>query len=661
MKDHCDPKKDPGPILVAQQQQQNASAAAGEGVDMQNLSSVLDCFTDRIYAVDEAGLVVFHNAAAANCAAGNQNPLVGLPFEKVLPGFGRLRAVVASVEALSPQDQVEMPLQSTLLDQVGKSVPVEVRIERVAWNAATTDIVICRDTTSRQILTKENQRLVTAISHAADAIVITDAQGQIQYVNPAFCAMTGHTRASVLGTNPRLLKSGHQDAEFYRQMWQTLTQGEVWSGRLVNRGKDGELFTEDTTISPVIDECGCITHFVAAKRDVTREVGLKERLHEAQKLEAVGTLAGGIAHDFNNILYALLGYADLALDDIPSEHPAHTPLQEIARAGNRAATLVAKMLAFGRRTDGCREVVSVAELLGGGLDLVRATLPATIQIETQQNGPDGRVMVDANQIHQVLLNLCTNAQYAMDGAPGVLRIVVDQVDAEQERSGALKDLQPGDWVRIRVIDSGRGIAPAVLDRIFEPYFTTRKGHEGTGLGLATVHGIVADHGGHVSVESEPGVGTEFTILLPLRTAVAPQAPEPVSTGSAAKGAQGHVLVIDDEPMVLNVLEKAITRFGYQVTGFAGGIEALETFRAQPDRFDVVVTDQSMPNITGFEIGTQMMSIRPGLPVVLITGHSDERFHEQACAAGIRYHLLKPISMKELGEVLEELTSVTTAV
>ncbi len=627
----------------------------------QNLTQMLDCFTDRMLIVDEGGIILYHNEAAASVRRGRWQGLVGNNIEQTLPGFQRMRNAVAGVEAHVERGVQAVPLPASFVDGAGGVSPVEVRIDKGSWNAEPAEIVVCRDTTYRQILTKENQRLATAINHVADSIVITDVHATIQYVNPAFCKMSGYSLDEAIGQNPRILKSGHHDDEFYRDMWETLVAGNSWSGRTVSRGKNGELFTEDSTISPVKDEQGVTTHYVAAKRDVTREVGMEERLHEAQKMEAVGTLAGGIAHDFNNILYAVLGYADLAMDDVPAGHPAHTPLREIAKAGNRAASLVAKMLTFGQRSDGLKELVSAVDLVNNGLVLVRAALPATIRIETELSGDECRIMADVNQIHQVLLNLCTNAQYAMRGEGGVLRIAVEQVELNRREAAAAGGLKPGSWTRIRVADSGPGIDQAVMERVFEPYFTTRKGNEGTGLGLATVHGIVVAHGGQVTVSSESGVGTEFTIHLPARAvghnASSLQTKPMVPTSAGL----GHIMVIDDEPMVLNVLEKAMVRFGYDVTGFADGIEALEAFRARPDHFDAVVTDQSMPNITGYELATQMLAIRPDLPMVLTTGHSDEAIHEQARAAGIRYYLPKPFEMENLAEVLRELTSQTTAV
>ena len=397
-------------------------------------------------------------------------------------------------------------------------------------------------------------------------------------------------------------------------------------------------------------------------QNITDEIKREQQIRQSQKLEAVGNLTGGIAHDFNNILYALLGYADLALDDIPEVHPAHVPLLEIRKAGDRAANLVAKMLAFGRRSEGKRESMVLAEVVSDCLDLVRASIPTTVRIEADLSNTGCCVFADATQLHQVLLNLCSNAQYAMRENGGLLRISVDDMILDANAASRLGGLEAGEWARIRVSDTGPGIDPAVLERIFEPYFTTRKPDEGTGLGLAMVHGIVAGFGGVVLVDSRLGVGSEFSIYLPAE--VAPTVVDGVADGVADSGASavaghGRIMVIDDEPMVLDVLEKALLRFGFEVRAFANGIEALEVFRASPHNFDVVVTDQTMPNITGFELATHMMAIRPDLPLILTTGYADKENQERAQIAGIRYFMPKPLKMMELGEALLKLTSKVT--
>lgn len=609
-----------------------------------NLSRMLDSFSDRMFIVSAEGEILYHNRAAAAAVSAGRTKLNGAGIEQVLPGYDQLR-----------QNLADGSRQAHLQNGNGELFPVEVRVNQGSWDGLPAEIVVCQDIAHRLVIEQKNQRLVTAINHVVESIVITNANGNIEYVNPAFVRRTGYSEDDAIGNNPRLLKSGEHGQDFYREMWQTLNSGQVWSGRVTNRKKNGEHYIEQVAISPVKNDNGIITHYVGVKRDVTIEIATEERLRESQKLEAIGTLAGGIAHDFNNILYALLGYVDLAQDDIPADHPAFEPLNEVAKAGERATSLVAKMLTFGRRGDGQREPVVLVDAVADCLDLVRAALPSTIVFEKDLAAGSSNVVVDQTQLHQAILNICTNAQYAMRDEGGTLRITVDEVKLGTGQARAIGQLKPGTWGRIQIADTGQGIDPAVLERIFEPYFTTRKSDEGTGLGLATVHGIVTSHGGHIFATSTLGVGSEFTIYLPIKTEAAEVAGAPSAVPAKRKFGKAHIMVIDDEPMVVDVLKRALIRFGYEVSAFGNGVEALEVFRASPNAFDVVITDQTMPNITGFELAHQMLAIRPDLPLILTTGYAEKAYDEQARVAGIRYYMPKPLKIAELGAALLELT------
>ncbi len=623
-----------------------------------NLTRLLDSFSDRMFIVATDGTLLYHNLSAVNNGQACCLGLVGTNIEAVLPEYQRLRQATIGDAGAAGGGAPSAALRADLVDSNGALHPVEVRIEQVTWDDEAAAVVFCRDLAGHLELRQENERLATAIKHVAESIVITDAEGTIQYVNPNFCRQSGCERAEVIGRNLRVLQGGVQDEAFHRDLWQTLRSGKVWTGRITNRRCDGEQFIEDSTISPVRNDAGEITHFVAVQRDVTAEIEFEDRLRDRQKMEAVGTLAGGIAHDFNNILYALLGYVDLARDDIPADHPARAALDGVSEAGDRAARLVAKMLTFGRRSDGQRESVDLAAVVAEWLELVRASLPATIRIETDLVAGGCRILADPTQLHQVLFNLCQNAGQSMADIGGVLRVVVDEYELDPAAAQAHAGLQPARWARIQVIDTGRGIDPAVLERIFEPYFTTRTAQAGNGLGLATVHGIVASHGGRVHAESTPGAGATFTVHLPAETVRETSPAVAAPTRSAIEG-RGRIMVIDDEPMVVEVLEKALTRFGFEVSVFADGVEALEVFRVDPDQFDVVITDQTMPNITGFELASQMLAMRPDLPLILTTGYSEKANQQLAREAGIRCFLPKPLKISELGRILVELTANAT--
>jgi signal transduction histidine kinase/CheY-like chemotaxis protein len=428
---------------------------------------------------------------------------------------------------------------------------------------------------------------------------------------------------------------------------------------LTNRRRDGSFFVEEATISPVRDRAGEITHFVAVKRDVTREVDLEERLRESQKLEAIGTLAGGIAHDFNNILYALLGYAHLALDDLPPNSAAESSLREVLRAAERGSDLVRQMLAFGRRAEQERRSVPLQPLIEEVLVLVRGSLPASIAIETAVDPDCGAVMADTSQIHQVVLNLCTNAYRAMEEG-GKLTVTLDEIDHDGDPDGSWSDLAPGRYALLSVRDTGRGMSEDVQARIFEPFFTTRPNNEGAGLGLAIVHGIVKGHGGAIRVQTAPNAGSLFEVALPISASASPteEAAEPPATSRPARNTR--VLVVDDEPMIVNLTVKTLNRLGMVATGCREPEEAFALFRQDPDAFDVVVTDQTMPGMSGLCLTEELLKLRPDLPIIMATGYSAEANEERARAIGVRCFVQKPVDLRDLAASIERLSEPVSA-
>jgi PAS domain S-box-containing protein len=503
----------------------------------------------------------------------------------------------------------------------------------------------------------ERTRLATAIEQAAETIVITDLNGSIQYVNPAFEKTTGYQREEAIGRNPRILQSGKHDAEFYRELWDALPRGEVWRGRFTNKRKDGSLYEEEATITPIRGARGEIINYVAVKRDVTREAELEARLRQTQKMEAIGTLAGGIAHDFNNILSAILGYADLAIQDAGDSQSVCADIREVIKAGKRAADLVAQILAFSRQAEQDQRPMRLQEVVHEALDLLRGTLPSTIEIREDIDPDCGPMIGDPTRVHQVVINLCTNAFHAMREKGGVLEVGVQEIGPTSGLDAAPRNLLPHTHVCLTVRDTGCGMDAATLERIFDPYFTTKKVGEGTGLGLATVHGIVAQHHGAIIVDSRPGKGAAFRIFFPLHGApplAAQEAAGPPEDSARppllAKEGE-RVLLVDDETVIVDVGRTSLERLGYRVTGCAGSIEALEAFRARPDEFDVVVTNQTMPALTGIELAEEILRIRPDIPIILCTGFSEIVDEQKAKARGIREYAMKPIVADDLAKTI----------
>jgi PAS domain S-box-containing protein len=609
-----------------------------------NLGQVHSVLEDRLFVVDSNGQLL------STGFSGSENVRQGQDLDSVLTGGNQIFKNHCLPMPVDSGKGEKVPQQSRLRGENGHLTPVEVVIKDVHWSGQTASMLICRDITDQLVVEKERDRLVMAIEQTADSIVITDSSGTIQYTNPAFTKVTGYEADEALGANPRILKSQRHDPAFYRQMWATILRGETWEGRVANRKKSGEEYWEKASISPVRDSTGIITHFVGVKRDITDEMKLEERQRQNQRLAAVGTLAGGIAHDFNNILYALLGNSQLAMDDIPANHPAHLPLTEIVKAGERGSALVAKMLAFGQRSEGERVVKPLAPIIREAMDLARASLPSTIGIRMDLEAGCPPLLMDEAQIHQVVLNLCTNAAHAMGTARGLFSIHLKTARVREDSPEEMNGVAAGEYLQLTVSDTGVGMDKSVISRIFEPYFTTKMPHEGTGLGLASVHGIVMNHNGRIFVKSVPGNGTTFILYFPVAKNEAEKEVQPPKSSIRPEG-NARVMVVDDEKMITDVMVRGLKKYGFEVTGFVDGIKALEVFRENPEAFDMVITDQTMPNVTGFELAAHLSSIRADLPIILSTGYSKTVNQEELQSAGISRLVSKPLKIKDLAEVL----------
>jgi signal transduction histidine kinase/ActR/RegA family two-component response regulator len=377
---------------------------------------------------------------------------------------------------------------------------------------------------------------------------------------------------------------------------------------------------------------------------------LDEQVRQGQKIQAIGTLAGGIAHDFNNMLTAILGYTELASDDVPRDSITWHNLQRVLTAGTRARELVQQILAFSRQTTAQLQPVELPLLVRDMLSLLRASLPSTIEIRQHIESDVGMVLAAPTQIHQVLLNLCMNAEHAMRATGGVLEVRLEAVEVDAVFASVHPGIKPGPHVRLTVCDTGHGMPPEVLERIYEPFFTTKGVGEGTGMGLSVAHGIVASHGGAMTVVSAPGQSTTFAIYLPCNAGPIVRhdsVTEPVPQG------REHILFVDDEAVLVHLGQELLKRLGYTVTGHTSGMEALNAFRAAPHQFDLVITDQTMPTMTGETLAKALRDIRPDLPIVLCTGFSYAMTKDKAAALGIDAFLLKPLVAHGLGRTIRQ--------
>jgi len=431
-------------------------------------------------------------------------------------------------------------------------------------------------------------------------------------------------------------------------LWATIQRGETWRGHFINQRKDGTLFDEDATISPVRDAGGTIVNYVAVKRDVTREMRLEARINQAQKMESIGQLAGGIAHDFNNILACIMGYLDLAKLAAAKNPDLQDYLEQIAKASDRAVDLVRQILTFSRQNNPERKLIKLNHVVLEALKLLRASLPANIRIITELTETP-TVLADASAIHQVIMNLGTNAWHAMRDKPGTLKVEMGVLDVDENVVNKNPDLHPGRYVQLSVSDTGCGMDHATLEHIFEPFFTTKAQGEGTGLGLSVVHGIMKTHDGGISVYSELGVGTAFHLYFPVFTT------EPVAAAIETKliprGHGERILLVDDEEALTQMGKQILDQLGYTVTTTNSVMAAVAIVRAQTKPFDLVITDLAMPIMDGIKLGGQLLKIQPDLPIILTTGFSGLITAEKLRALGFRELLNKPSTIRTLGETV----------
>jgi signal transduction histidine kinase/ActR/RegA family two-component response regulator len=417
------------------------------------------------------------------------------------------------------------------------------------------------------------------------------------------------------------------------------------------------LYEVEVTASPVRDESADIINYVGIYRDITHEMKLERELRQAQKMEAIGRLAGGIAHDFNNVLTGIIGYTEMALHKAQPGDSIHHYLRRVLDGSSRASDLVKQILTFSRQTELERKPVHIAPVIHEGLKLLRSSLPSTIEIRQDIAVPpqEGMVLADATQIHQVLMNLCTNSAHAMQAKGGVLTVALSSLQADTQLLSQNSDLSEGPHICLTVSDTGHGMDVAVMERIFDPYFTTKKTGEGTGIGLAVVQGIVKSLSGAISVSSEPGEGTTFHVFLPRIEQETPPAMETIASPSTGSES---ILFIDDELTLVDLGKEVLESLGYRVSGITSSLQALEAFRAQPGGFDLVITDMTMPGLTGKELALELLAIRPDIPIILCTGFSEVVDENQAKAAGIREFIMKPYLVSDLADAVRKVLGQT---
>lgn len=492
---------------------------------------------------------------------------------------------------------------------------------------------------------EEKERLHNRVLEVtSNAITITDRKGVIVWVNPAFTTYTGYTAAEVIGRKPSLLRSGKQTDEFYAHLWSTIEAGNVWQGEIVNRRKDGSTYHEEMTITPMRSPQGEITHYIAIKQDISDRKVLEEVMLRDQRLESIGTLASGVAHDLNNILAPILLAADLLRQDNDAE-TKQALLDGIETAVKRGSGIIKQVLTFARGTAGDRLPLHLEHLLGELHKIVAETFPKSIDVQLALSPELWLISGDVTQIHQVLLNLCINARDAMPSG-GQLRLAARNLELTAPLNDSRSAPPPGRYVVVTVQDSGAGIAPANLDKIFDPFFSTKELGEGTGLGLSTAVGIVRSHGGFIEVDSTLGAGSSFRVYLPAVTA-APTVPLAAASPLPRHGEGYTILVVDDEAGILASASLLLRSKGYRVLTAVDGQAALDVWTAESNPIDVLVTDVMMPKMNGFALIEQVRRRYPRTRLVAATGQSTPEIEARLRALGVVAILHKPYGREPL--------------
>jgi PAS domain S-box-containing protein len=602
--------------------------------------------------VSEHGLILEANLTAATLLGVARRDLVAQPITRFIASDDADSYYLHRKQLIKTGTPQEWDLRMVTRDGTPLWAYMHITAAQGEGGAPVHRIVMSDITARKQAeeaLRESAVRRLSIIETAMDGFWLVDTQGRLVEVNQTYARMSGYSVEELLSLRIPDLEAAETAADTAEHMQKIMRQGED-RFETKHRRKDGSVFDVEVSVQCRSGKDGTLVCFL---RDITVRKRV-EGLHlQTQKLESLGTLASGIAHDFNNILSAIRGHVDLAAEDVGPDHAVAPRLESIRKASERASELVRRITAFGRPVEAHRQVVDLRVVVGEALALLRSTLPASISLQTDYAQDAPMVTADAGQVHEAIVNLTTNAVHAIGERAGSItyRLEPVQVDDELARSSST-GLEPGWYARLTVSDSGCGMEAATLARVFDAFYTTKPPDKGTGLGLSMVYGTMRSHGGAVTVQSAPGKGSHFHLYFPAtHETVQPQdaAPAP-HLPSAGK----RVLFVDDEEVLVELSEDVFARMGHQVSGFTDPTVALEAFRAHPQDYDVVITDLSMPHMSGLELARAVLAVRPGMPILMMTGHIRDKDQNDAHLAGIRELVYKPVSLQELGHTIDRL-------
>jgi two-component system cell cycle sensor histidine kinase/response regulator CckA len=543
----------------------------------------------------------------------------------------------------------------TVPDRPTRYIESQGNVIRDARGAVANVVIVSRDISEAKRIEEERTRLDMAVEQAAESIVITATDGTIVYVNPASEHQTGYTREELLGANPRIVKSGKQEESFYRTLWATILRGDTWSGEITNRRKNGTLYREEMTISPVRDRSGRIINFVAVKRDVTYQRQIEGQLAHAQKMASLGQLAGGIAHDLNNIMSVLIGVFTLLESGVRDDS-----LKQYLKLGKDAlrngVNVGKRLMAFANTDEASQTPLAIGDVISTLQSTLFRTIEKTILINATTEGTLPLIQGNESAIYQTLLTISLNAREAILAAPtandrGKIGITADMLEGKYVRN-RFKDATADSYVRVRVSDDGAGMGPGVAQHIFEPFFTMKEKTSNSGLGLAVAYAVVKAHSGFIDFESELNAGTTFSLYFPALRVEQEEAGLPPL--SELRGGSETVLLVEDEESLRLVLEQTLRTFGYKVLIAADGFEGYSQFVNHHDDIAAIVTDMGLPRESGYDMFLRIRTLDPGARVVFMSGYIDPQLRSKLAIAGATAFLPKPFSPAALVSKLREI-------
>ncbi len=629
---------------------------------------------DALIAVDTDGVITFVNNVAAQLLGTRRKNLIGQPVASVFrtineqtkkPGEDIVRQVLREGAILTLEDN------TALVTKDGREIPIEDSAAPIRGTDGSMSgvVIIFHDVTEKRRLmkaveeraeelekrvearTEQLKRQADLLNLTHDAIIVCDAVSRrINFWNQGAEGLYGWSSSEAVGRISHDLLQTRFPADLTVIDQAIFSRGR-WEGELIHTRRDGSPVSVASRWALERDQNGEPVSILQINNDITARKNTEQQLRQVQKQEALGVLAGGVAHDFNNILSAIIGFAELAKEKISAESPVYRHLGRIYLAGLRGRELIKQILAFSRKAPQEKKPVQLGAIVRETTKLLRASLPATIEIALNIDSHSAPVYADLTQIQQIVMNLCTNAGYAMRNTGGRLTIGLTEQMVTSPLDAPHPALEPGPYVRLTVEDSGEGMPPSIVEKIFDPFFTTKPKGQGTGLGLAVVQGIVASHQGAITVSSQPDKGTCFHVYFPRYSGQ-----EAFASGDgerAAYGGREHVLFIDDEEAIVEMGREMLEQLGYAVTAKTNSKEALAMMRTEPGRYDLIITDQTMPGITGIELAKEAMLVRPDLPIILCTGFSHLVDAASAHAAGVRAFVMKPLTKAELAKTIRD--------